>query len=64
MFLHYLVKYGSHKIGDNLEYVSNDKWQGSSLVGMDYFVTNISFNLIVKECLKSVNIWQSYRQNG
>jgi len=31
---------------------------------MGYFITNISFNLLVIEFLKSVNIWQSYRQNG
>jgi len=47
--------------------VINDKSQGSiakHLSYMDYFVTNISFNLLVKEFFKSVNIWQSYRQNG
>jgi len=30
-------------------------------VMMGYFITNTSFNLVVKEFLKSVNIWQSYR---
>jgi len=26
--------------------------------------THLSFNLLVKEFLKLVDIWQSYRQNG
>ena len=30
----------------------------------DEFTTHLSFNLLVKEFLKSVNIWRSYRQNG
>jgi len=29
---------------------------------MHYFITNVSFNLLVKEFLKSMNIWQSFRQ--
>jgi len=31
---------------------------------MGYFITNLSFNSLVKEFLKPVNIWQSYKQNG
>jgi len=31
---------------------------------MSYFITHLSFNLLVKEVLKLVNIWRSYRQNG
>ena len=31
---------------------------------MSYFFTNLSFDLLVKEFLKSVNFWRSYRQNG
>jgi len=31
---------------------------------MSYFTTHLSLNLLVKEFLKLVNIWQSYRQNG
>jgi len=27
---------------------------------MGYFITNLSFNFLVKEFLKSANIWQSY----
>ena len=45
----------------------NDIWQGSISsiwVMMRYFITNVWFNLLVKEFLKSVNTWQSYRQNG
>jgi len=43
--------------------VINDKSQGGT-VGMSYFITNLSFNLLVKEFSKSANIWRSYRQNG
>ena len=31
---------------------------------MDYFITNLSLSLLVKEFLKLENIWRSYRQNG
>ena len=31
---------------------------------MSYFTTHLSFTLLVKELLRLVNIWQSYRQNG
>ena len=31
---------------------------------MRYFTTYLSYNLLVKEFLKLVNIWRSYRQNG
>jgi len=31
---------------------------------MGYFITNLSITAPVKEFLKSVNIWRSYRQNG
>ena len=31
---------------------------------MGYFITDLSFNLLVQELLKPVYIWQSYRQNG
>jgi len=31
---------------------------------MIYFTTHLSLNLLVKEFLKLVNIWQNYRQNG
>jgi len=31
---------------------------------MGYFTIHLSFNLLVKEFLKLVNIWRSYRQNG
>jgi len=30
---------------------------------MGYFITNISFSLLVKEFFKSVYIWQSYNNN-
>jgi len=30
---------------------------------MSFFTAHPSFNLLVKECLKLVNIWRSYRQN-
>jgi len=33
-------------------------------VGMAFFITNLSFNLLVKELLKSLNIWLRYGQNG
>ena len=45
----------------------NDKSHGSTakhLRLMNYFTTHLSLNLLVKEFLKLVNIWQSYRQNG
>jgi len=36
-----------------------------SIQGMiSYFAINLSLNLLVKEFLKLVNIWRSYRQNG
>jgi len=31
---------------------------------MSFFTTHSSFNLLVKEFLKLMNIWRSYRQNG
>jgi len=31
---------------------------------MHYFITNVSFNLLVKEFLTSMNVWQSFRQKG
>ena len=31
---------------------------------MGYFIPNLSFDLLMKEFLKSANIWQSYRQHG
>ena len=31
---------------------------------MIYFITHLSLSLRVKEILKLVNIWRSYRQNG
>jgi len=42
--------------------VINDKSEDStakhlSFDGLLYFITNLSFNLLVKEFLKSVNIW-------
>ena len=30
---------------------------------MSYFTTHLSFNVLVKEFLKSVNIWRNYRQD-
>jgi len=47
--------------------VINDKSQGCTakhlrLIG--HFITNLSFNFLVKGFLKSVNILRSYRQNG
>jgi len=50
--------------------VINNKPQGSIAKHLScelvigYFTTNLSLNLLAKEFLKSVNIWQSYRQNG
>ena len=38
--------------------------QPSIKVVISCFIINLSFNLLVKEFFKSVNIWQSYRQNG
>ena len=67
MSLHYLMS----KNGVNLKYALklieiNDKSQGNVAkhVRNDDFYTHLSFNLLVKEFLKLVNIWQSYRQNG
>ena len=31
---------------------------------MNYFTSHLLFNLLVKESMKFVNIWRSYRQNG
>ena len=31
---------------------------------MSNFIANLAVNLLVKEFLKSVNIWRSYKQNG
>jgi len=69
MSLHYLVKYEYQKNGSNLKYVLilmiNDKVvQLSILVVMRYFISNLSFNLLVKEFLKSMNLLQSCRQSG
>ena len=47
--------------------VLNDKLQDSTAKHLScdgHFITNLSFNLLVKEFLKSANIWRSYRQNG
>ena len=38
--------------------------QPSIYVMMRYFIKNLSVIVRVKEFLKSVNIWRSYRQNG
>jgi len=35
-----------------------------ALLAFKALITNLSLNLPVKEFLKSVNIWRSYRQNG
>ena len=45
----------------------NGESQGSiakNLSLVSYFSTHLSFTLLVKEFLRLVNIWQSYRQNG
>ena len=46
----------------------NDESQGSIAKNfkdmMSYYTTHLSLDLLVKEFLKLVNIWQSYRQNG
>jgi len=47
--------------------VISDKPQGSTAKNLSfdgYFIANLPLNLLVKEFLKSVNIWQSYKQNG
>jgi len=45
--------------------VINDKSQGSiAKKVMSNIITHLSLNLPVKEFLKLVNIWPSYRQNG
>jgi len=47
--------------------VINDKSQGSiakHLRNDALFTTHLSFDVLVKELLKLVNIWRSYRQNG
>jgi len=48
--------------------VINDKSQDSTAKHLSYdglyFITNLSIIVPVKELLKSVNIWRSYRQNG
>ena len=33
-------------------------------LGLLHYITNLLPNLLLKEFLKSVNIWRSYRQNG
>jgi len=67
MSLHYLVKYECQKTGGNLKSVLllmiNHKVAEPSIkVLMGYFIKSLSFNLTVKEFLKSVNIWRSYGQ--
>jgi len=69
MSLHYVVKYECQKTGGNLKYVlwlmiNHKVAQPSTEVVMGYFITNSSFIVQVKEFLKSVNIWRSYKQNG
>jgi len=54
---------------DNLKYVlwlmmNHKVAQLSIYIMMGYIITNLSFNLLVKEFLKSVNIWRSYWQNA
>jgi len=47
--------------------VINDKSQSSiakHLKNAECFTTHLSLNFLVKEFLKLVNIWRSYRQNG
>ena len=47
--------------------VINDKSQDSTAKHLSYdglLHTNLSIIVPVKEFLKSVNIWRSYRQNG
>ena len=47
--------------------VINDKSQGSiakHLRNGAFFTTHLSLNVLVKEFLKLVNIWRSYRHNG
>jgi len=45
--------------------VINDKSQGIvAFVGTCYVITNLPFNLLVKEFLKSTNTPRNYRQNG
>jgi len=42
----------------------NDESQDSTAKNLRrYFTTHLSFTLLVKEFLRLVNIWRSYRQN-
>jgi len=57
------------KTDNNLKYVfrlmtNHEIAQPSIYVVISYFITNLSFNLLVKKKFKSANIWQSYQQNG
>jgi len=56
--LHYLVKYW---LQSEIIIMINDKSQGSvaKYLSLDDFITNLSLNFVVKEFLKSVNIWRS-----
>jgi len=41
----------------------NDESQGSITKNLSYFITHLSFTLLVKEILRLMNIWRSYGQN-
>ena len=64
MSLHYLVKYECQKNGIILKYIIaiNDESQGS--IAKNLKCDELSFTLLVKEFVRLVNIWRSYRQNG
>ena len=67
MSLHYLVKYECKKWHHSEICIAiNDESQGSIAKNLrcdELFTTYLSFTLLVKEFLRLVNIWRSYRQN-
>jgi len=69
MLLHYLVKHQYRKTIENLKHASLS--QGSVATYLrcggfisNHFTTDLLLSLPVKQFLKYVNIWQTYRQDG